>query len=288
MANNVIGLFESKSVADQVVEELKTRGFNGRNIERFEGDQKDLENELEREGVTDTDASYYAEGLRQGGSLVSVRAEDDQVDDAVEIMNRYAGSDDETGGTETDGTETDYAADEVGYTAEGATPGVGTMGLAGTDMDAGTLGTTADMTGAAAGTTSDDDTHLDVVEEQLRVGKRNVERGGMRVRRVVTERPVEEQVVLRDETIRVDRQTVDRTLDSTDSANADLFTEKTYEFTETDEEAVVAKETHVVEEVVVGKDVEERTETVHDTVRRADVEVEETEPDRTRSDDNIS
>ena len=258
MANNVIGLFESRSVADQVVQELKDNGFKGNNINRFEGDQGDIENELEREGVTDADASYYAEGLRQGGALVSVRTEDNHVDEAVEIMNRYAGTEDADGLAD----DTEYVADE--------TPA---MGVADTE----TVGTSADVTDRSATdrgtvTADGDDTRLDVVEERLRVGKREVQRGGMRVRRVVSERPVEEQVTLRDETIRVDRQKVDRTMNGD---NADLFTEKTYEFTETDEEAVVAKETHVVEEVVVGKDVENRTETVKGTVRRADVEIEE-------------
>ena len=88
----------------------------------------------------------------------------------------------------------------------------------------------------------------------------------------MTEIPVEEQVVLRDETIRVDRRPVDQ---GAVTADTDLFTEQTFEFTETDEEAVVAKEAHIVEEVVVGKEVEERTETIRDTVRRSDVEVEE-------------
>lgn len=46
------------------------------------------------------------------------------------------------------------------------------------------------------------------------------------------------------------------------------------EVTETAETPVVSKEARIVEEVVVGKAVTERTETVHDTVRRTDVEVE--------------
>ena len=257
MANNVIGLFENKSVADEVVEELKNSGFKERNINRFEGDQGDIENELEREGVADADANYYAEGLRQGGALVSVRVEDNHVDEAVEIMNRYAGTED---------NDADYLADEVDYAA---TEPVDDDIVGADSLE------TADVTDNQGTVTSGDDARLDVVEERLKVGKRDVQRGGMRVRRVVTERPVEEQVTLRDETIRVDRQSVDRTLDSADRANDDLFTEKTYEFTETDEEAVIAKEAHVVEEVVVGKDVEERTETVRGTVRRADVEIEE-------------
>jgi stress response protein YsnF len=52
--------------------------------------------------------------------------------------------------------------------------------------------------------------------------------------------------------------------------------------TETDEEAVVSKTARVKEEVVVRKDVRERTETVHDTVRREDVEITK-EPDAERS-----
>lgn len=265
MASNVIGLFESESVADQVAQELEAAGFNRRNINRYEGSQEGIEDELEREGIADADASYYAEGLRSGGSLVSVRANDDQVDDAVEIMNRYAGGDAEyTGETLAAGTgaDADYTTDEASYTAPTTTD------VTGAGM--GTVDTGA-TSARAATDVGDGEARLAVAEEQLRIGKRAVSRGGMRVRRVVTERPVEEQVILRDETIRVDRRPVDRSASGTD----DLFSEQTFEFTETDEEAVVAKEARVIEEVVVGKTVEERTETVRDTVRRSDVEVEE-------------
>ena len=257
MASNVIGLFSSEEVAQRVIDDLRAQGFNRRNINHLQGDREDLEDELEREGVSNTDASYYAEGLRQGGALVSVRAEDDHVDEAVAIMNRHADTEDEF-------------RDDASYTAP----------LTGTETDtvdpeiagADTLATGEVTSGSSAVKTDADEAHLDVVEERLKVGKREVQRGGMKVRRVVTERPVEEQVVLRDETIRVDRRPADRTLDSTEG---DLFSEQTFEFTETDEEAVIAKEAHVIEEVVVGKEVETRTETIRDTVRRADVEIEE-------------
>jgi len=49
------------------------------------------------------------------------------------------------------------------------------------------------------------------------------------------------------------------------------------EVREKSEEAVVQKQARVVEEVRVGKEVNERTETVRDTVRRTDVQVEETD-----------
>lgn len=116
------------------------------------------------------------------------------------------------------------------------------------------------------------ETRLAVAEEQLMVGKREVQRGGVRVRSVVTEKPVEAQVSLRDETIRVERRPVDR---APTDADTNVFSEQAFELTETDEEAVVAKETRVIEEVVIGKTTEQRTETVRDTVRRSDVEVEQ-------------
>jgi Domain of unknown function (DUF2382) len=63
------------------------------------------------------------------------------------------------------------------------------------------------------------------------------------------------------------------------------FKEGTIEVTETDEEPVVSKRTHVVEEVVVSKDEEERTETVRDAVRRTEVEVEPLSSKQTTMDD---
>jgi uncharacterized protein (TIGR02271 family) len=112
---------------------------------------------------------------------------------------------------------------------------------------------------------------LEVVEEDLEIGKETVERGRMRVYSVVTEQPVEENISLREETIRVQRRPVDRTV----AADPTLFQEKSVEVVERAEIPHVDKVARVVEEVVVGKDVNERVETVHDTVRRQDVQVEE-------------
>lgn len=122
---------------------------------------------------------------------------------------------------------------------------------------------------------------IPVVEEELAVGKRTVERGRIQVRSRVIERPVEESVRLREEHVDVERRRVDQPI-SGDDASA-LFQERTVEMRETAEEAVVAKEARVVEEVVVRKDVDEHVEHVHDTVRRTDVDVERIdETDRRR------
>ena len=113
---------------------------------------------------------------------------------------------------------------------------------------------------------------IPVVEEEIAVGKREVETGGARVNVDVEEKPVEEQVTLREENVRVERRPVDREL--TD-ADATAFKEGTFEVRERAEQAVVDKRARVVEEVVIGKDVQERTETIRDTVRRTNVDVEE-------------
>jgi uncharacterized protein (TIGR02271 family) len=112
---------------------------------------------------------------------------------------------------------------------------------------------------------------IPVIEEELQVGKRQVERGGARVYSRVIEQPVEEQVSLRQEEVSVERRPVDRPATEHDLA---AFKEGTIEVTETREEAVISKRARVVEEVVIDKNVEEHTETVRDTVRRTEVEVE--------------
>jgi stress response protein YsnF len=88
----------------------------------------------------------------------------------------------------------------------------------------------------------------------------------------VVERPVEAEVTTREETVRVERRPVDRPLSADESA----FQERVVEVTATGEEPVVGKEQRVVEEVAVSKDVTEHQERVSDTVRRTEVEVEDT------------
>jgi uncharacterized protein (TIGR02271 family) len=118
-----------------------------------------------------------------------------------------------------------------------------------------------------------------VVEEQLQVGKREVERGGVRVETHVTETPVEESVELREEHVNVERRPVDYTFHGTES---EAFQESLVEIREAYEELVVKKKARVVEEVVVNKDVEQHTETVHETLRRTDVNVEPIESNKAR------
>jgi stress response protein YsnF len=112
---------------------------------------------------------------------------------------------------------------------------------------------------------------LDVVQEELQVGKRSLDKGGVRVVQRVTEKPVREVVRLREEHATVDRRPVDR---PSHAGDLNAFKEGTLEVRETAEEPVVAKTARVVEEVRVGKEVREREETIEDKVRRKDVDVQ--------------
>jgi len=112
---------------------------------------------------------------------------------------------------------------------------------------------------------------IPVVEEQLRVGKREVQRGGVRIYSRVVETPVNESVSLREEHVDVQRRRVDEPLNPADLA---AFKEQSIELRETAEEAVVEKSARIVEEVTVGKQVSERQEQIHDTVRHTEVDVQ--------------
>jgi uncharacterized protein (TIGR02271 family) len=128
----------------------------------------------------------------------------------------------------------------------------------------------AGLTGTESRLTDRGEEVIPVAEERLRVGKRDVSHGRVRIRAYVVETPVEEQVTLREERVAVERRPADRALSDAEQA----FQERTIEAEERGEEAVVSKEARVTEEVVVRKEAEQRTETVSDTVRQTEVEVE--------------
>lgn len=119
---------------------------------------------------------------------------------------------------------------------------------------------------------------IPIVEEEIAVGKRAVERGGIRVRTRVVEQPVHEQVRLREEHVDVERRPVNQRVDDPDR----LFQERTVEVTETAEEAVIGKSARVTEELVVKKDVGERVEQIDETVRKTEVDVDRVGDERNK------
>jgi uncharacterized protein (TIGR02271 family) len=230
---------------------------------------------LDDEGTIDIDEranSWREEGWTGGTAGIG---RDDVLSGAT--ANLTTGDAATTSGTAT-GTGTAAGAtrfsDDLGTTNTGsAVPPISPeTGM--TDFDAdGSMRSdrTVDVTGTDARLTDRGEEVIPVAEEQLRVGKRDVSHGRVRIRSYVVETPVEEQVTLREERVAVERRPVDRALGDAEQA----FQERTIEAEERGEEAVVSKEARITEEVVVRKEAEQRTETVSDTVRQTEVEVED-------------
>jgi len=136
-------------------------------------------------------------------------------------------------------------------------------------IPAATTGTTDTYSTNVPG--SEQNTTIPVIEENVEISKQQVRTGGAYIRARVVEKPIEETVNLREEHLNIERKPVDRPANSTDF---DTFKEGAIELEEHAEVPVVNKQARVVEEITVNKEVSERTETVRDTVRKTEVDIE--------------
>jgi len=128
-------------------------------------------------------------------------------------------------------------------------------------------------------------TTIPVIEENVQIGKQQVRTGGAYIKARIVEKPIEETVNLREEHLNIERNPVDRPANSTDF---DTFKEGVIELEERAEVPVVNKEARVVEEINVNKEVTERSETVRDTIRKTEVDIENLDDNSTgnyRNDD---
>jgi stress response protein YsnF len=127
--------------------------------------------------------------------------------------------------------------------------------------------------GGARGEAARGEAVIPLGEEVLSVEARKVNGATTRVRRYVVETPVERQVALHDERVVVERRRPAVVVGADETA--DTLTEKMVEATETSEVPVVWKGVRLKEEVVLRLERSERTETVRETLRRDEVEVEQ-------------
>lgn len=263
-------------------------------------------------GTEDEDVGIYAEAMRRGESIVAVNAaEDDRIDRAGDILEACGSVDIDasasawqlqgwarpSSATPSEGTSDASRATPssapLGSTASSAAAmgaasmrSAGEAGRAGIDAISGTSAGRAgagpapdaaaggqDGVAGAAGeeVRAGESRTIPVIEEQLRVGKRVIGRRRMRVYTRMVDEPVEGSVRLTEEHVRIERRDVDRPATADDYRAAQG---KSIEVTERSEEPVVAKEARVVGEVEVGKTATDREQTVRDTVRRTDVEVD--------------
>lgn len=278
----IVGLYDDLATAQEVVRDLENTGFDKSDLHLatydsraqrqesggffeslsnlFSGQPREVDanqgmiEQLTNWGVSHGEAQDYMEAMRRGSTLVLVNAPEDQAESAKEVMDGY------------DPVDIDTKSDQ--WRKEG---------WSGYDANAAPL--SADQMNRerehyqAERRTMGNETRIPNVEEQMRVGKRQVQRGGVRIFRTVTEQPFEETHTLREEKVNVERRPADRPASDADLNEA--FREQEYEVTETGEELVTDKRARVTGEVVVNKEVEEHPETVRDTLRRTEVHTED-------------
>jgi len=271
----IVAVFDRTTDADAVVRELEAAGVPSHAISRHERGTETTTTTTTNEPIReegfwarlfgsepDHDTSVYDRSIDNGASVVMVRVPGEEADRISLILESHHPAD-------LDERSAHHGA--VGRTAADTPdsmiipPGPGSM-------TSGSAAATPAMTGTdtpPVGEASESST-VHLAEETLVVGKRAVQGATTRIRRFVVETPVEEQVDLRNETVTLERHPVSN---GNQVRTAD-FTDTVVEMTETSEEAVVSKSARVVEEVNLRKDVTDRTETVKETLRRDDVEIE--------------
>jgi uncharacterized protein (TIGR02271 family) len=277
MSRSVTALYDTRAEAEAARQRLSTEVnlSSARIIDKESHGSGDANGSLNRVPMSHEDRHAYGEGLRRGGFLLC--AEVTSHEDSEKIVRLL----EESSSVDLDERQKDWSRDgwspqpSHGIAAAGGMTGGLTGGGNTTATSAIGMGR-SDTSGTIA------EEHIPLVEEELVVGKREVTRGGARVRTYVRETPVHEQVTLREEHVDVERRPV--TGERIDPARAsEMLQDRTIEMTETAEEAVVAKEARVREEVVVRKTADEHVEQIDDTVRRTEVDIDENVDSKDRS-----
>ncbi len=317
MTHTIVGLFSNRNDAQTAMQDLVDAGFIQENIDLSNRRVADTDDNYadtyatnDNEGIGDkisnffsslfgddeTTARNYTNAAHDADAILTVQADsNERAEEARDILDRNGAMDiDENNAAygATYGSETDLRENYsgAGVTSDTTDTGSATMNTTGTTGAADYDNTTDyDETSATRSNVVNmnrdrdvtDREVIPVVEENLEVGKRAVERGGARIRSRVIEKPVEANVRLREEHVVVNRRPVNRAVTESDVNN---LQEGEIELTERAEVPVVNKQARVVEEIEVGKTVEERDETVRDTVRRTDVDVQEIDNDVTDDD----
>ena len=268
---NITAVFDSRAQAQRAEKQLLELGIPREHINivdkssreysaaAVEGTQKGVWQTIKEMFMPDEDSATYEESIRRGGFMVIAAVDDTRSDQTIRILE-------DAGAVDLERRQEEWRA--TGWA--GPQP-------SSVESTATTASAARRQTPRAAARQATDEEAIPIVEERLRVGKREVNRGSVRVRSFIVEEPVREEVRLREERVDIERRPVNQpTQPLAAGAPGDLLQERTVELTETAEEAVVAKDAVVKEEVRVRKRADERVEQIDETVRHTEVEVEDT------------
>ena len=287
MTKTVIGIFDDAKAAQNAYERLTAYGFTNQEIDltdntsldrmdsstdgadRSNDDFGDKVGRFFRNLFDDDNESERYSSAARSRTMVSVYADTmDRAERAAEVLDEAGAIDvnESVGGSE--------------YSSGAYATGTNTLNQ---DENVSNRFNADQSSSRLNADDSSSNRSIPVIEEELQVGKREVETGGMRVRSRIIDRPVEESLRLRHERVTVERNPVNRPATESD---LETFREGEIEVRERAEVPVVNKQARVVEEINVRKDVEEHEEVVRDTVRKTDVEIDKIEG--TTSEDGLA
>lgn len=260
----VVATYDTAAHAQAAVDALKAGGFHADDISVFDKARVGLRppglwQRLFGSGLHQHEAEVYNQTIERGGVVVTVRVPDNEVAHATGILDIHRPIDVHDRAVTT-GIAPPAPVDAA-VNAIAAAPIAGEQRVA----------VSPKLAGAH-------DEVLRLAEEQLEVGKRMLETGKTRVRRFVTERDASANVTLHEEHADVIRRAVTDLTDPKYIGEID-WADKTIEVVETAEHALVNKTARVVEEVALRKIGSDHVETIHDKIRRQQVEVERLGPD---------
>jgi uncharacterized protein (TIGR02271 family) len=292
MSRTITALFNDRSEAEAAAAQLRAQvGSDARIVDQSSGSSGSSSGsggsgegrgfwaELKEMFVAEDDRPTYEEGVRRGHFMLSANVPEEQADRACSLI-------DQAGAIDIDENEQKWRGEGWSGGSSSVRSAFSSNQAAGSERSASSSDETSEnqRSSAASGERGNvvQEERIPIVEEQLRVGKREEQRGGARVRSYIEERPVSEQVNLREEHVSVERRPVDQALSSSDLDSGDLLRERSVEMSETTEVPVVGKEARVKEVVVVQKTADQHSEQVDDTVRNTRVDVDQ-EPDSERN-----
>jgi uncharacterized protein (TIGR02271 family) len=257
----VVAAFDTPAHAQAAVEALKAGGFHADDISAFDKNRVGMRpaglwERMFGGGLAQHEADVYSQSLERGGMVVSVRVPDSEVAHATGILDIHRPIDVH------DRAITSGIAPAARVEAAAASIVAAPIAV-------------EQKVAVSPRLAEAHDEVLRLAEEQLQVGKRMVESGRTRVRRFVTEREVSADVTLHEEHADVLRRAV---TDPKYIGEID-WADSTIEVRETAEQALVSKTARVVEEVALRKIGSDHVETVHDKIRRQQVEIERLGPD---------
>lgn len=260
----IVAVFDTAAHAEAAVKALRAGGFANADIsildeDRLASGRKALAAGAKEAGLWSRmfggdmyqhEAAVYNQAVEQGGVVVSARVLDSEVAHAVAILDLHHPVDVHDRAI-TSGLSTPAHVEAVEKKLD-------SVPLA-----------AAQQVAIPPKVAEKNDQILRLAEEQLQVGKQMIESGRTRVRRFVTERPVSAEVTLHEEHAEVLRRAITdpKYIGTIDWADQEI------EAIETAEHALVNKTARIVEEVSLKKIGMDHVETVHDKIRRQQVEI---------------